>query len=102
MELGVGVGLTTARPPLSVEVPEPAPHADMERTVARAIELWLKVRTPNFPFKHCLKGVCQELDKDYLPNMVNDFPSTRHLERRPGAATGTIPPVHTLRRAAQI
>lgn len=102
---GVGVGATITAPPSppgAVAVPEPAPHAEMERTEARAMELWLKIRTPNFPSKHSLKGECQDLDKTCLSKMVNDFPSSRLVERAWSAATGTIPPVHALRPMAQI
>ncbi len=69
--------ITATPPPVPGALPpEPAPHAVMESKVARAMELWLKMRTPNFPSKHCLKGVCQELDKACLSNVVNDFPSS--------------------------
>lgn len=94
MGVGVGVGVTTATPPpVSAELlPEPPPHAVMERSVARATELWLKIRTPNFPFKHCLKDVCQKLDKACLSKVVNDFPSAggNRIEGAGGNGNDTV------------
>ena len=71
-------------PPLSVVSvePEPPPHEEMERMVARAMELWLKMRTPNFPPENYLKGVCQKMAKACLANVVNDFPSARRCRNR--------------------
>lgn len=92
VELGVGLGVggTTASPPPvpGAPPPEPAPHAVIESKVARAMELWLKMRTPNFPSKHCLKGVCQELDKQSLSKMVNDFPSMLVCRQGRGRGNG--------------